>query len=226
MNGGDIPPSSPSGRKGGENGSGRGAGASALLLLFTDLLGGYSAALEKNPILVKVLSSGFLGGLGDIICQKVSGTKIDDIDYRRILVFVTVCALYIAPVIHYWFNWLGSIPMPAGASETAKALYMMVLDQIIGATAVTFGFFYAFELADSLVPLKGRTVPASPLGILRNGTQAVRESMWKTLVANYYCWPAINFLNFRFVPLAYRVLVSNLAATLWNCYLSGVANKD
>ena len=58
------------------------------------------------------------------------------------------------------------------------------------------------------------------------GTKSTKNNLWETLVANWYCWPVINFVNFLVVPLQYRVLVSNLAAVFWNMFLSNVANRE
>jgi hypothetical protein len=45
------------------------------------------------------------------------------------------------------------------------------------------------------------------------------------MIANWYCWPIINFVNFLVIPLNYRVLFANFCAVFWNMYLSNVANR-
>ena len=145
-------------------------------------------------------------------------------DYRRLLVFFTVTALYIAPVINVWFNWLNNgMPLPASLSNVAKAGIMMIADQTIGAVGVTIGFFYAFELANKIFPPYDMNNKET---FWEAGTKSTKNNLWETLVANWYCWPVINFLNFLVVPLQYRVLVSNLAAVFWNMFLSNVANRE
>lgn len=68
-------------------------------------------------------------------------------DYRRLLVFFTVTALYIAPVINVWFNWLNNgMPLPPGLTNVARAGIMMIADQTIGAVGVTVGFFMLLSL--------------------------------------------------------------------------------
>jgi len=77
------------------------------------LLTSYNTNLEKHPYITKIISSGIVGGLGDILIQLIkNGGSWQTLDLRRLAVFVSVAAFYIAPVINIWFNWLNSIPYP------------------------------------------------------------------------------------------------------------------
>ena len=40
------------------------------------------------------------------------------------------------------------------------------------------------------------------------------------MMVNYAFWPFVNFLNFRLVPLKYRLLVMNLCSLVWNTFLA------
>lgn len=48
----------------------------------------------------------------------------------------------------------------------------------------------------------------------------VTKNFWEVLLANYCYWPFVNFLNFKFVPLHFRMAVINLCAVFWNTFLS------
>eukprot|EP01035_Chromulina_nebulosa_P019232 gene19232-25083_t len=111
--------------------------------------------------------------------------------------------------------------MPKGISQVGKALIMMLADQTIGATVITIGFFYAFELFQRIIPPYGLFAGS----FLSAGLQSTKNNLWITLIANWYCWPVINFVNFLWIPLQYRVLFSNTAAVFWNMFLSSVANR-
>jgi hypothetical protein len=113
-------------------------------------LGWYNYQLEKRPMVTKVVSSGLIGALSDVLTQMYLQRNLKGglaaLDLRRIAVFSSVCALYFAPVIDAWFGFLSRIRFPKHWSDTGKAVGMVAIDQTVGAALVTSGFFYAFEL--------------------------------------------------------------------------------
>jgi hypothetical protein len=119
---------------------------------------------------------------------------------------------------------------------------MIAVDQTVGALVISAAFFYAFELVSlyelvyiiiALIILflqvqrlfPPYNAPFSLAAVVQAGTQANRRNLWATLVANWYCWPFINFVNFHWIPVQYRVLFANVAAVFWNMFLSNIANK-
>ena len=200
--GGDVPPI-------GESDGNKPVGPSnspktGLALLLSNMLETYSRLLQEHPYPTKIISSGLVGGAGDVLIQQFQrrNNKDKPFDFRRLIVFSSVAALYIAPTINVWFNWLNSIPLPTGYSNIAKALVQMAIDQTVGATVITVGFFYAFELADRCFPPYAKD--GKLLEFLDAGFKSTKNNLWLTLVANWYCWPIINFVNFLYVPLEYR----------------------
>ena len=117
------------------------------LLFLTSLLNGYTGLLNSHPYITKIVSSAVVGGLGDVLIQSYDGRKTKKpIDLRRLLVFSMVTGIYIAPVIHLWFNFLAGMPFLAKMSNMKQAMWMMFVDQTLGATIITMGFFFAFEM--------------------------------------------------------------------------------
>jgi hypothetical protein len=118
----------------------------------------YNKMLAQYPLPTKILSSATIGAVSDLLLQVLSNKSsprnlLASLDLRRTLVFFTVCGLYFAPVISFWFDLLSRIPFPKEFSNTGKVISMLTIDQTIGAAAVTTGFFYAFELVSALLLL-------------------------------------------------------------------------
>lgn len=61
----------------------------------------------------------------------------------------------------------------------------------------------------------------SPADIAR----LLRRDMGPMLATSYAIWPAVQIVNFRFVPLRHRVLVINVVCLFWNTYVSWQAEQ-
>ena len=139
--------------------------------------------------------------------------------------FTISATFYFAPVIGTWFAFLNRIPIPGG--EGAKALGMILIDQTVGALSVIGTYFFFYEIIDHFLPGGNACLPDRSLlaSVVSKGTHSLRHTLPNVLVANWKVWPVINFLNFRFVPPIYQLLVSNLASFFWNIYLAGATAK-
>lgn len=116
------------------------------------VLDAYNEKLERNPWTTKIITSGAINLFGDVVAQLINlkGTA-GKFDIRRCVIFTAMGAVYIAPVINLWMNWINSLPYPEALSNTKakKALSMLALDQTLGAVAVNGGFLFVFELVST-----------------------------------------------------------------------------
>jgi protein Mpv17 len=53
----------------------------------------------------------------------------------------------------------------------------------------------------------------------------LKDKYVPVLKTNWMVWPAVQSVNFAIVPLEHRVLVVNVVAIGWNCYLSWMNSK-
>lgn len=182
--------------------------------MLTVLVSEYSLLLQNYPVPTKVLSAALVGLVGDCVAQlfELSSRDVTEVvgkkgkfDFRRLLVFDLVAAAYVAPVTHFWFQFLDYVSSKLSTGPTYKALAMVVLDQTLGAIVITTGFFYAFQLAQKLVPRQGKDTEASKRSFLDLANDSLHKNLFPTLLANWCCWPLINFFNFLSVPIEYRL---------------------
>ena len=55
--------------------------------------------------------------------------------------------------------------------------------------------------------------------------ERIRNDMPSTFVTGFVYWPAVSFLNLKFVEVAYRPIVGAMAGSVWNIYISAQANS-
>ena len=48
----------------------------------------------------------------------------------------------------------------------------------------------------------------------------IKKKFFPTLWVNWQVWPAINFLNFAFIPQKYHILLINVVSVFWTGFLS------
>lgn len=87
---------------------------------------------------------------------------------------------------------------------------IILVDQLV------FAPLFIGVLIGSIGTLQGR----QPLEISQN----LKRDFPDILMTNYKIWPAVQLLNFYFVPLNYQVLLVQIVAVAWNTYISFKTN--
>lgn len=112
------------------------------------------------------------------------------------------------PILRKWYGLLDrrvTAKTPAG-----KTLQKVFFDQFVLAP-----FFLA-----SLVSVIGLSQHQN----ISHVRQKLENEYVDILLSNYYVWPWVQLVNFRFVPLNYQVLVTQIVAIMWNIYISWKTN--
>ena len=170
------------------------------------LWGRYVELLEAFPFATKVVTSAFIVGGGDIACQKLV-EKQENLDTKRLGIMTFLGGALVAPVLHFWYGFLGTAITLPGHQGTAA---MLVADQFAFAPAFIAVFM------SSVTTLEGNM---SKIPEVLNG-------WWDAVKTNWIIWIPAQLVNFALVPLQFRVLFANVVALGWNTYLSWATHSS
>lgn len=208
----------------------------------------YNKSYNKRPILTLCVANGFLGAISDSLAQGISlyeqSTKRINAailpekitrhesmwslsptwDFRRTLRFAAY-NFCVAPLGGKWYMFLDKFfPMPVVTGAVTKAVQSqitrkangmaikrMLTDQLLFAPAGLVVFFTAMGLAE---------------GGWENVKEKFRDAYTPALIANYKVWPIVQFVNFKFMPLQYRLPFVSSLGIVWNAYLSWLNNAS
>ncbi|XP_067880191.1 protein Mpv17 isoform X2 [Heterodontus francisci] len=148
----------------------------------------YQMLLLKHPWKVQILTAGALVGCSDIVSQQVIERRgLANHDTKRTIKMATVGFIYVGPVLGVWYRVLDRLIV--GQSKTV-AFKKMLLDQF----ALAPCFLACFIVVTSF--LGGHSPEEVWLKL--------KMDYKPTMISNYYIWPAVQMLNFYFIPLVHR----------------------
>mmetsp|Transcript_6328 Transcript_6328/g.14862 ORF Transcript_6328/g.14862 Transcript_6328/m.14862 type:complete len:285 (-) Transcript_6328:40-894(-) len=211
---------------GGGDGDGEKGGENPIMGLWNS----YLTALETRPFVTRMATGFFIGLIGDIICQYITG-DIGAADLKRMLVFSCWGGFGFTPIAYNWYNLIeATIPDIGG-----RAIWKMAMDQILFPPAITSLTFLCLTVVEGMLSgiswtvnggLKssGITPPAFST-LVGQGVDKVKKELKPTLITNYKVWPAAQLLNFAVVPVKLQVLFVNCVAVWWNFVLSMTQHK-
>ena len=69
------------------------------------------------------------------------------------------------------------------------------------------------------------------MGLIESGNwqgvqEKFRDAYSTALLANYSVWPVVQLINFKIMPLQYRLPFVSSLGILWNAYLSWINNAS
>lgn len=183
----------------------------------------YNHWLTTRPLVTNIISTGFLFGAGDVLAQtfelrqtkredltiaEISESKSTDIfDHRRLARAVTYGALVFAPLGTRWYSILNAVNV--SRLKVVNTGARVAFDQLVFAPFVGIPLYFSVMTA-----MEGGNDVKSQI------KAKLESNWWNTLTANWIVWPAVQTVNFAFVPVHLRLLVVNSISIVWNCYLS------
>ncbi|CZT25383.1 probable glomerulosclerosis protein Mpv17 [Ramularia collo-cygni] len=167
------------------------------------MLAWYKASLASRPLLTQSVTTAVLFATGDTLAQQaVEGNGIMGHDLSRTgrMAFYGGCIF--GPAATMWFRVLQNRVVIKN-SPHLTTLARVAADQCLFATGNLFFFLSTMAVMEGKSP-----------------KDKLAQTYTMALKKNWMVWPAVQFVNFTFVPLHHRVLVVNVVSLGWNCYLS------
>lgn len=147
-------------------------------------------------------------GIGDLLCQYMESGEITS--WGRSLYFAGVGLFVTGPVL-FSFQMLLEHMVPGKS-----------VPQILKKTALIACFSLVFTLPAIITSV----TLSQPGKTLRDAIDKLKVELLPTFAASCMYWPIFNVLVFRFVQAQHRAIVNTFIATIWNIFLSYVANQD
>lgn len=189
------------------------------------LLGQYQSQLAAEPFKTKCLTSCVISIVGEVVGSYLKQRKHHALlaanrhnrhmqalpapallDPKRIAMFGVYGLAITGPVFHWWYAALEKYVRSMNITGNANVLAKVALDRLVLTppflllTLVYMQFFQTFNAAKT--------------------SAAVKNIYAGALYLNWKVWTVAQGVNFRYVPLEYRVLFGNMVALWWNIVLS------
>jgi len=140
-----------SGGRGGGNGSsgpsGKGPQGGESMGLFAL----YLALMDKHPLPSKIVTTGVLNFIGDLICQLA--IEKQEFDANRSAIFTALGLVLVGPALHFWYLRLSKIVAGFGLKSNAAAVASLTLDQFTFAPIFIATFLSSLSLFEVREPI-------------------------------------------------------------------------
>lgn len=184
----------------------------------TGCLEAYTTALKESPLLTKALTSCVIGLLGELIGTYIQERKKNPSEckplierIKRLAVFGVYGLAFTGPFFHWWYGYLEKTVNSWKLSPNISFLIKLALNQL--AMTPPFLLFTLAYLQYFFTLDAARTVAA------------IKNTFVAVLLTNWKVWTVAQAINFKLVPLDYRVLFGNVVALWWNIFLSLVSSS-
>ncbi|CAL8583342.1 hypothetical protein XPA_008967 [Xanthoria parietina] len=209
----------------------------------------FNSYYDDRPVLTITITNAVLGGIADTLAQTLTairarqkrpllGNAISDgiempdydekgaynaqflsprrhgpppFDFERLTRFMSY-GFIMSPVQYHWFSFLTRTFPITKQNATVPVLQRMAFDQFIFAPVGLACFFTFMTVTEG--------------GGRRAVARKFQDVYLPALKANFMLWPAIQFLNFRVIPLPYQIPLVSTVGIAWTVYLSLTNSSD
>ncbi|KAF4125199.1 hypothetical protein GMORB2_4038 [Geosmithia morbida] len=169
----------------------------------------YNAKLASSPLLTQAVTTSALFATGDVTAQQVVDRRgLAKHDFTRTGRMALYGGVVFGPIATTWFGFLARrIVVPR--SRHLETAARVVVDQSVFAPTMIGVFLSSMAVMEGNSPQK-----------------KLESTWWSALKTNWLVWPAVQTINFAFLPLQHRVLFANVVSIGWNSYLSFVNGRE
>ncbi|TCD70055.1 hypothetical protein EIP91_005036 [Steccherinum ochraceum] len=184
----------------------------------------YQQSFDSHPYGTLAVTNGALNALGDIVAQATENVSSRQKSYERQPFDFLRTARFFAfgfgmgPLIGRWNFFLErNYPLRLAGNKTGN-VNLKALSKRVAADQLF------------MAPI-GLTLFLGSMGIMEGRDTAHIRGKFKDLylpliVTNWQVWPVAQLINFRYMPLAYRVPFQSSCGVFWTLYLSIANSKE
>ncbi|KAF7268402.1 mitochondrial inner membrane protein Mpv17-like [Rhynchophorus ferrugineus] len=174
------------------------------------MLRAYQKLLDKHFLLVQCVQTGSMMAVGDVVAQTLIEKKQNkEFEPMRTVKFGLLGVCFVGPTLTVWYRILAKYLGKSGSSS--GALKKVAIDQI-----VFLPTFLAVFIANVNL-MNGKN--------MRDLKQEMVKTYPDVVINSWKIWPAVQLINFYWVPRHYQVLLVQTVALFWNPYLSWKTQK-
>lgn len=197
-----------------------------------DTISLYLRLLDSHALLTKTLTSGFVGGFGDIMAQcfehNMSRSPLFLLDKRRLCGIFVESTFLSGPLMHYTYDFLEHL-MPVHDVKDSGDKNNDKMSSIRTWAAATFhviadtfllGPVHVFTMMVVTFMFEGR-MASLKADLLMDFGPTFRASIISSLL-----FMPLQVFAFKLLPTQFRLLYVNLQDILWNAVVSFAAHKS
>lgn len=180
------------------------------LTRISGLFAWYARQLEINPLITKMFTFGFVTLLSNLIAQLLQGISIFHPNWYQMFSKMFIGMVLTAPMYHFLYRLLEE-QMPS--AEHNNRFFHLFVDQLVAVPV----WAVCFIILDSVL--------CGPFTVFSMIYQRFQRDFRSMLYTSWIIYPIIQYLNFTYVPVRFRVLVLIWVGVVFNTALSYLSSK-
>ena len=172
----------------------------------------YHSHLQTFPVVTKSATAAAVALLGDVLAQAVF-EEHDVLDLFRSFTVALEGAFVSGPLLHYAYEWLDDL-------HVAEIDWLDTILQVLVDIFVMDSIFTATLMVTSGL-LQGQSWRCLLYHELRDSYWMAVQVSWSASLG----MAPLQCINFAFLPVEYRVLMTNLQDVVWNAAVSYMAHR-